>query len=328
MSGSSRVRPALHPNADPRPPDTSGGPGDPPESGDSRLPDSDTLFVEVTGQLGLPIEDEPWPDGLYLTPEITPGGVTVWDYDNDGDLDIYQVRHPPPGDNVPVVRVPAPNRLYQQQDDGTFGDVSNAAAVDDPGYGHGAAVGDVDNDGDLDLYVTNYGPDALYRNEENGTFVDVTHAAGVSADGWSSSAAFLDYDADGDLDLYVVRFAEFDHTRRCANPAEGPAADGPAVEYCGPVTFPGIPDLLFRNDGAGRFTDVSKQAGLALAARGWGVVCADLTGDGLVDIYVANDGEPNLLWVNQGNGTFRNEALARGVALSGAGLAEAGAAAE
>ena len=284
----------------------------------------DTLFVEVTDQLGLPTE-EPWPDGQYLTPEITPGGVALFDYDNDGDLDIYQVRHQRPDDRFPILSKPAPNRLYEQQVDGTFVDVSDVAAVGDSGYGHGAAVGDVDNDGDLDLYVTNYGPDVLYRNEGNGSFTNVTDAAGVYGDGWSSSAAFLDYDADGDLDLYVVRFAEFDHTRKCANPAErrSPTQEL-SQEYCGPDIFPGVPDRLFRNDGLGQFTDVSQQAGLTRALRGWGVVCADMTGDGLIDIFVANDGEPNLLWVNRGNGTFQDEALARGVALSGAGHTEAG----
>ncbi len=299
--------------------------GGSPEPADESLPESDALFVEVTDELGLPAEVEPWPDGRYFTPEVTPGGVALFDYDNDGDLDVYQVRHQSPDDNFPELQAPAPNRLYQQQDDGTFVDVSSVAAVGDPGYGHGAAVGDVDNDGDLDLYVTNYGPDALYRNEGNGSFVDITDTAGLSAGGWSSSAAFLDYDADGDLDLYVARFAEFDPTTECANPsATGSPDEGLSQEYCGPDIFPGIPDLLFRNDGTGQFTNVSEEAGLRDTLGGWGVVSADVTGDGLVDIYVANDGEPNLLWVNQGNGMFRDEALARGVALSGAGKTEAG----
>ena len=296
----------------------------PTEPDDPVVPPPDTLFLEVSDQLGLPTE-EPWPDGQYFTPEITPGGVAVFDYDNDGDLDIYQVRHQPPDGRFPVFAHPAPNRLFAQQTDGTFIDVSDAAGVGDPGYGHGAAVGDVDNDGDLDLYVTNYGLDGLYRNEGDGSFMDVTESAGLAGESWSSSAAFLDYDADGDLDLYVARFAEFDPDRRCANPAGERSPTGElSQEYCGPDIFPGIPDRLFRNDGTGRFTDVSEPAGLTRALRGWGVVCADMTGDGLIDIYVANDGEPNLLWVNQGNGTFQDEALARGVGLNGAGQTEAG----
>ena len=206
--------------------------GGSPEPADESLPESDALFVEVTDELGLPAEVEPWPDGRYFTPEVTPGGVALFDYDNDGDLDVYQVRHQSPDDNFPELQAPAPNRLYQQQDDGTFVDVSSVAAVGDPGYGHGAAVGDVDNDGDLDLYVTNYGPDALYRNEGNGSFVDITDTAGLSAGGWSSSAAFLDYDADGDLDLYVARFAEFDPTTEWANPsATGSPDEGLSQEY-------------------------------------------------------------------------------------------------
>ena len=296
-----------------------------PEPTDVSSPESDALFVEVTTQLGLPAEAEPWPDGQYLTPEVTAGGVALLDYDNDGDLDLYQVRHQSPDRGFPALRAPAPNRLYQQQDDGTFLDVSEVAGVGDPGYGHGVAAGDIDNDGDLDLYVTNYGPDVLYRNEGNGSFVEITHAAGVAADGWSSSTAFLDYDADGDLDLYVARFAEFDPTRECANPnVQGSRDEGLSPEYCGPDIFPGISDLLFRNDGTGRFTNVSTQAGLADTLGGWGVVSADMTGDGLVDLYVANDGKPNLLWANQGDGTFRDEALTRGVALNGAGKTEAG----
>ncbi len=296
----------------------------PTEPADAESAPTDTLFLEVTDRVGLPAE-APWPDGQYLTPEITPGGVALFDYDNDGDLDIYQVRHQQPNARFPVLSGPAPNRLYEQQADGSFVDVSDAAGVGDPGYGHGAAVGDVDNDGDLDLYVTNYGPDGLYRNQGDGSFVNVTDAVGLSGDGWSSSAAFLDYDADGDLDLYVVRFAEFDPARRCANPSEERSPTGElSQEFCGPDIFLGITDRLFQNDGTGQFTDVSDRAGLTRAARGWGVVCADMTGDGLIDIYVANDGEPNLLWVNQGNGTFQDEALARGVALSGAGQTEAG----
>ncbi len=296
-----------------------------PEPTDESSPESDTLFIEVTDELGLPTDAEPWPDGHYLTPEVTPGGVALFDYDNDGDLDLYQVRHQSPDGSFPALGAPAPNRLYEQQDDGTFLDVSDDAGVGDPGYGHGAAVGDIDNDGDLDLYVTNYGPDALYRNEGDGSFLEVTDAAGIVADGWSSSAAFLDYDSDGDLDLYVARFADFDPTTECANPDGNGLSDETLLqEYCGPDIFPGIPDLLFRNDGTGRFIEASAQAGLADTLGGWGVVVADMTGDGSIDIYVANDGKPNLLWVNQDDGTFRDEALTRGVALNGAGNTEAG----
>ena len=284
----------------------------------------DVLFVEASDRLSLRSE-APWPNGTYLTTEITPGGVALFDYDSDGDLDIYQVRHQRPNAEFPDLADPAPNLLYEQQADGTFVDVTDGTGIGDPGYGHGAAVGDIDDDGDLDLYVTNYGPDRLYRNEGDGSFTDVTGAVGIAGDGWNSSAAFLDYDGDGDLDLYVARFAEFDPGRRCANPAEERQPTGElSQEYCGPDIFPGIPDRLFQNDGTGRFVDISERAGLSRAARGWGVVTADLTGDGLIDIYVANDGEPNLLWVNRGDGTFRDEALERGVALSGAGQTEAG----
>ena len=276
------------------------------------------FFVEVTDKLGLADTSESWPNGHYLTPEITGGGVAVWDYDGDGDLDIYQVCHPPPAAFPAAFEKPAPNRLFEQQADGTFVDVTAASGLGDPGYGHGVAVGDIDNDGHLDVYVTNYGTDAMYRNNGDGTFRNVTRSAGVATEGWSSSAAFLDYDGDGDLDLYVARFARFDPHHRCSNPS------GPEPDYCGPQLFEGVTDVLYCNTGSGVFTDVSKSAGITAPSRGWGIVCADLTGDGLVDIYVANDSEPNILWTNSGDGKFRDEAFGRGAAVNGMGSAEAG----
>lgn len=276
------------------------------------------FFVEVTGRLGLADPPDSWPDGHYLTPELTGGGVAVWDYDGDGDLDIYQVCHPAPAPFPTAFEKSAPNRLFEQQDDGTFVDVTAIAGLGDSGYGHGVAVGDVDNDGHLDVYITNYGTDAMYLNNGDGTFRNVTHSAGVATEGWSSSAAFLDYDGDGDLDLYVARFARFDPHRQCSNPS------GTEPDYCGPQIFEGVTDVLYRNAGNGVFTNVSKSAGVNAPSRGWGVVCADLTGDGLVDIYVANDSEPNILWTNLGDGKFRDEAARRGIAVNGMGRAEAG----
>ncbi len=273
------------------------------------------LFTDVTTALGFEIPSAPWPDGKFLTPEITPGGVAVFDYDGDGRCDIYQVCHCAAGSFTE----PAPNRLFRQQSDGTFHEVPGAAGLDDPGFGHGVAVGDTDNDGDLDVYVANYGPDAFYRNEGNGRFVNATQSAGIRDDNWSSSAGFLDYDRDGFLDLYVVNFAIFDDKRKCV------VGDDPNdLDYCGPHEFDGLLDTLYHNNGDGTFTDVTTKAGIVNPGRGWGLACADVTGDGWCDVYVANDEEPAQLWVNQQDGTFDDEAVLRGCAYNAAGRVEAG----
>ena len=265
-----------------------------------------SLFTEITADVGLDANSPLWPDGHYYTTEITPGGVALFDYDGDGDLDIYQVLHPAPGEYPSAFETPAPNRLFEQQAGGKFVDVTERSGLGDPGYGHGCAIGDVDNDGDLDVYVTNYGVNRFYRNNGNGTFSDATAAAGLlTGPHWSSSAALVDYDRDGDLDLFVVRFAHFDPQRHC------PDAQG-KPDYCGPNLFDGDRDTLYRNGGDGTFTDVTAAAGIDdPPARGWGVVCADFNRDGWPDIYVANDEEPNQLWINRHNGTFVDEALAR-----------------
>ena len=270
------------------------------------------LFVEVTSEL-LPVGDDgAWPDGTYFLPEIMGGGLGLVDYDNDDDLDLLQIRFPPPGQP----QAPAPNRLYRQEPDGTFADVTAESGLGDPGYGQGVATGDADGDGDPDVYVTNYGADAFYLNNGDGTFTDASEPAGFAGDGWSSSAAFVDYDRDGDLDLYVVRYLELDPELQC----EGVSL---AREYCAPQEFPGAVDSLYRNNGDGSFTDVAVEAGIATPGKGLGVLCADLTGDGWVDIYVANDTEVNFLWVNRGDGTFVDEAILRGVGFNVHGTAEA-----
>jgi hypothetical protein len=269
------------------------------------------LFVEATAELGLPTKARVWPDGTFALHEIDGGGAGLLDYDNDGDLDIVEVRYPPPG--RPDEQ--APNRLYQQQPDGRFVDVTEAARIGDPGYGQGLAVGDVDNDGDLDVYFTNFGLDAFYLNNGDGTFEAATESAGFSGDRWSSSAAFTDYDRDGDLDLFVVHYVVFEERNPCPNPYS-------AMDYCQPGVYQPTLDALYQNDGKGVFTDVTTEAGIDLPARGLGVLCADLTGDGWTDIYVANDGEANHLWVNQKDGRFRDEALLMGAAVSAMGKPE------
>ena len=296
-------------------PTTSAGPTAAPTTSAVPAPAPAPAFEDVTAKLGLPTNFPTWPDGTYATPETTGGGVAVFDFDGDGRLDIYQVRQPPPGSP----KEPAPNRLFRQEDDGTFAEVPEAAGLNDPGFGHGVAVGDYDNDGDADVYVTNFGRNVLYRNDGNGTFSNATDVAGLAQDRdyWSSSAAFFDYDRDGHLDLFVCHFADFDPEQVC-NGADGKR------EYCGPSRFKGVPQALYHNNGDGTFTDVTAKAGISYPGRAWGVVCADLTGDGLVDIYVANDEEQQNLYVNRGDGTFADEAIDRGVAFSGLGKPEAG----
>ena len=307
------------------PPTTTAAPPDSVETAGRTTPQpppaDSRLFTEITEQLVGRGEKEIWPDGKYFTPEISPGGVALFDYDNDGDLDIYQVCHAPAGDMPDPFDGAAPNRLFRQEAGGQFVEVPDAAGLADPGFGHGVAIGDIDNDGDLDVFVTNYGPNSLYVNEsgpKGPVFRNATEAADIFGDHWSSSAAFFDYDRDGYLDLYVVNFAVFDPHERC-----GPDSDFKNQDFCGPHVFPGTTDTLYRNNADGTFANVTEQVGIDAPARGWGVVAIDLTGDDLPDIYVANDEEPNQLWVNQGDNTFVDEGLLRGVALNGAGDVEA-----
>ena len=289
------------------------------------------LFTEITSAVGLDDSSERWPsEGTYTLPEIMGGGVALFDYDNDDDLDLLQIRsllfREPTGETerrsagTSSGRLPGliwrRFRLFQQQPNGSFLDVTDASGLNDAGYGQGIAVGDTDNDGDLDLFITNYGADSFYRNNGDGGFVNATKASGFSGGGWSTSAAFLDYDADGNLDLYVARYLRFDPAVSCQRLSD-------ARDYCGPQSFEGIPDSLYRNNGDGTFSDVTAEVGIVSSDKGLGVVCADFTSDGRVDIYVANDGEANRLWVNSGSGTFYDEAIMRGLAFNTHGKAEA-----
>ncbi len=279
---------------------------------------SGVALVEVSAALGVDFVHDNGAAGAYLMPEIMVGGVAIFDYDGDDDLDLYFVQAgetvPPPGERA----TNAPDRLYRQESDGRFSDVTATAGVGDRGYGMGAAVGDIDNDGDLDLFVSNYGPDTLYRNDGDGTFSDVTAASGLGDGGWSASAVFCDLDLDGLLDLYVTRYLAFDPGRECAQ-------QGGRRDYCGPTAFSGVHDLLYRNTGGGRFVDRSAAAGItAVEDAGLGVVCEDLDDDGWPDLYVANDADPNNLWINQRDDTFVDEAVLYGAAFNRLGTAEAG----
>lgn len=292
------------------------------------------LFREAAAATGLNFQHFTGATGAFFMPEIMGAGAALLDYDNDGDLDVYllqgalldekkqasQARFPPPKDWRAGHRLfrneLLPSRKLQ------FTDVTVQAGVGHLGYGMGAATGDYDNDGDVDLYVTSFGANVLYRNNGNGTFSDVTRAAGAGLDDpcWSTSAAFVDYDRDGDLDLFVCNYVDFTirGNKRCLAPTG-------ELDYCAPAAYRPVPARLFRNDGNGQFADATQTAGIGAAfGPGLGVTCADFNRDGWTDLYVANDGAANLLWINKGDGTFEEAGLLAGAAYSADGAARAG----
>jgi hypothetical protein len=274
-------------------------------------------FSEIATAAGIDFVHRNGAGGRFFYPELMQGGAGLVDVDGDGDLDAYLVQSgplPPDGSES------ASNRLYLNDGDGGFVDATAVSGTGDRGYGSGVAVGDYDGDGDLDLYVTNLGRNTLYRNGGEGVFVDVTAAAGVGDERYSTSAVFFDYDGDGDLDLYVCNYVDWSVAveRTCRGPMG-------LVGYCSPSEYEAPADSLYRNEGDGRFVDVSVTSGVAAArSTGLGVVAADFDDDGRVDLYVANDQRPNFLWMNRGDGTFREEALLRGNALNELGQPEAG----
>jgi hypothetical protein len=251
--------------------------------------------------------------------ETMPGGVALLDYNNDGLLDIFLVNA---GHTRDLMHEPANfdrrdpafwNRLYRQNKDGSFTDVTEQAGLvnaGDTNYGMGVAVGDYDNDGYPDIYVTNYGKNILYHNNGDGTFTDVTAKAGVAAGGWSVSAGFFDYDNDGKLDLFVTRYLDWSVEKNKTCGAEKPT-------YCPPGEFPAITNILYHNRGDGTFEDVSVASGIAAKkGHGLGVAFADYDGDGFIDIFVSNDVTDQFLFHNNGNGTFTECALDSGAALT------------
>ena len=288
-------------------------------------------FIEVAASTGLIFSHFNGASGAFYQPEIFGPGVALLDYDNDGDLDVYlpQASMVDPEQSPEQALFPLPStqppgdRLFRNQliPDGElrFVDVTKEAGLGHAGYAQGVATGDYDNDGHVDLYVTAFGSNVLYHNEGDGRFTEVTAAAGVDDPRWSTSTAFLDYDRDGDLDLFVANYVHFTVTgnKQCAG------SDG-TLDYCGPQSYSQVRDRLFRNEGDGSFTDVSDASGLdASFGPGLGVTCADFNGDGWQDIYVANDGDDNELWINRGDGRFENTALMAGVAINAYGKAEA-----
>jgi hypothetical protein len=275
-----------------------------------REPGMPSWFQEVGQAAGLDFRHDagPLPAGRYFLPQIIGSGAALLDYDNDGRLDIYLVQNGGPQSN-------SRNRLYHQERDGRFTDVSTGSGLDVAGYGMGVAVGDVDNDGLPDVLLTEYGRIRLFHNQGQGNFADITPAAGLDNPQWGTSSCFVDYDRDGWLDLVVVNYVENDPTKVCSH-------GGGAPDFCHPRNFTGSVTRLFRNRGSAppSFADVTLTAGLGQASgRGLGVLTADFDGDGWPDILVANDAQPNHLWINQRNGTFKEEAAQRGLAYNALG---------
>ncbi len=278
-------------------------------------------FTDIALSSGITFRHTNGNSGRYYFLETVASGGGFIDFDGDGDLDIYLLNGAAIPGFVPVQ--PVSSVLYRNDGNGSFADVTDQAGVGNVGgYGMGMAVADYDNDGDDDLFVTNYGANILYRNEGGGVFDNVTAQAGLSVPRsplFSTSSVFLDYDRDGHLDLYVCVYVEFnfDTNRRCSR-------DG-IQSYCGPDIYEGVADLLYHNNGDGTFSDVSAKAGIANPkGKGLGVVGGDYDGDGWTDIFVANDLTPDFLYRNNGDGTFTDQALLAGVAYGEDGVARAG----
>jgi hypothetical protein len=285
------------------------------------------ILLRVTRAAGVSFVHRNSPTTQKYLIETMGGGVALLDYNNDGLLDIFFVNS---GRLDDPVRLPVQfarnnpaywNRLYRQNRDGTFTDVTERAGLaraGDGNYGMGVATGDFDNDGFTDLYVTSFGRNVLYHNNGDGSFTDVTARAGVGAGGWSASAGFFDYDNDGRLDLFVTRYLDWDIERNILCGAR-------LRLYCRPDKFEGMSSILYHNEGGGVFRDVSVVSGIgALKGKSLGVAFNDYDADGRADIFVANDGMEQFLWANHGGGTFTNRALEAGVALSDDGKAYSG----
>lgn len=286
------------------------------------------LFEDLTAASGLTFTYDNGGTGNYYFPEIMGAGVAVLDYDRDGRLDIYLVQAGALGPEAgPGQR--QSDRLFRNESERDaegrwqprFTDVTAGSGIDARGYGMGVAVGDYTGNGYPDLYVLNFGSNQLWRNNGDGTFTDVTTEAGVDDPRWSVSASFADLDGDGREDLVVANYVDFalESHRECRS------ATTSQQDYCSPSAYDGISDTLFVNRGDGRFENISESSGLAAVARhGLGVIASDFDGDGRIDLYVANDGSPNSLWINQGGLRFVDDAFLAGAAVNADGMTEAG----
>jgi hypothetical protein len=274
------------------------------------------VFADVTKEAGIGIKHSYGDFDLSNIVEGTGAGAMFFDYDGDGWLDIYFVNGcwlKDVNDNRGrSLRGKLANALYQNNGDGTFSDVTEQAGVGDKGYGVGCSSADFDNDGDLDLYVLNYGPNVFYRNNGDGTFTDISRASGLANSNWSLSAPWFDYDDDGDLDVYVANYLEYDSGKFRSYYA--------AAGYPGPLSYRGQPDALYRNNNDGTFTDVTKEAGIFEPnGRAMSATVADLNNDGFLDLYIPNDAMENYYFRNTGKGTFESEGLTMGLAFGEGG---------
>jgi hypothetical protein len=294
----------------------------------------DEIYTDRTKEAGINFVQFNGMAGEHYYPEVMGSGVALFDYDNDGDLDIFLVQgsqlgpSQEPSHTIYQPQLPLRGRLYRNDSvrraDGSvalkFVDVTEESGIRAVGYGMGVAAADFNNDGWVDLYLTNFGRNQMWRNNGDGTFTDVSAESGTDVPGWSICASFFDFDRDGWLDLFVANYVDFRFTNllKCLSPSG-------AGDYCSPLAFAPLPNHLFRNRRDGTFEDVTTRSGIGSEFdASMGAICADFNGDGWPDIFISGDLRPNELWINQHDGTFRNDALTAGCALDRDGGAQSG----